>query len=94
MIRRRSKEEKMERSPVDSNLLKNAGYDAHAQILEVEFPRGGVYQYLGFPQEKWEAFNAAESKGKYYLKEIKPVHACKKVPDEAPKAVDAATEKG
>jgi hypothetical protein len=81
----------MERHSVESSLLKNAGYDPHDQILEVEFPKGGVYQYLGFPQEKWDAFNAAESKGKYFLKEIRGVHACKKMPEEKPSPEESTT---
>lgn len=61
------------RSPVESSQLKEIGYDAETQTLEVEFKSGtgGVYRYANFTQGDWDAFNAAESKGSYFIQNIK-----------------------
>ena len=68
----------MNRTTVESSLLSAIGYDAITQTLEIEFPRkgqpvgsGSVYQYFGVPAEVHTAFMAAESKGKYFLANIK-----------------------
>ena len=41
----------MERTPVEDRTLVSIGYDAEARILEIEFPKGKVYQYLDVPPE-------------------------------------------
>lgn len=61
----------MKREPLDSSSLRSAGYDPAAHVLEVEFRNGGVYQYLQVPDEEFEEFIAAPSKGRYLNTEIK-----------------------
>jgi hypothetical protein len=41
----------MERTPVEDKVLVSIGYDADARVLEIEFPKGKVYQYLDVPPE-------------------------------------------
>ena len=41
----------MERPPVEDKVLVSIGYDADARVLEIEFPRGKVYQYQDVPPE-------------------------------------------
>jgi hypothetical protein len=41
----------MERTPVEDKVLVSVGYDADARVLEIEFPKGKVYQYLDAPPE-------------------------------------------
>jgi KTSC domain len=41
----------MERTPVEDRTLVSIGYDAEARVLEIEFPKGKVYQYLDVPPE-------------------------------------------
>lgn len=62
----------MERIPVESSNLVSVGYDPATQTLEVEFKRGVVWQYPNFPEHMWFEFEAAPSKGKYFLQQIKP----------------------
>ena len=55
----------MDRILVQSTNLVSAGYDAAAQILEVEFLTGKVYQYHGVPLAVYQSLMAAHSKGEY-----------------------------
>lgn len=41
----------MERTPVESKALVSVGYDADQRVLELEFPKGKVYQYDDVPPE-------------------------------------------
>jgi hypothetical protein len=41
----------MERTPVEAKALVSIGYDADQRVLELEFPKGKVYQYLDVPPE-------------------------------------------
>lgn len=60
-------------SPV-SSMIAEIGYDRKMQTLRVVFHKNGaVYDYPTFPERDWDAFLAAESKGKYFHRAIKPV---------------------
>ena len=61
----------MERSPVTSSNIQSIGYDADAQILEIQFNNGGVYQYSGVPEYEHTGMMNAESHGKYFHANIK-----------------------
>ena len=61
----------MERIPVDSSDVAAIGYDDESQTLEVEFIKSGVYQYFGVPREVFEAFLAADSKGRFLAQNVK-----------------------
>ncbi len=61
----------MRRERLDSSSVASAGYDAATRVLEVEFRNGGVYQYLEVPDEEFEGFITAPSKGRYLNTEIK-----------------------
>jgi hypothetical protein len=69
----------VKRERLDSSSLASAGYDPAAHVLEVEFKNGGVYQYLEVPDEEYEEFIAAPSKGRYLNTEIKPNHPARKL---------------
>jgi KTSC domain len=57
----------MERLPVDgSSRIAAWGYDSENATLEIEFVRGGVYQYQGVAVSTWQALNAAPSAGKAF----------------------------
>jgi frataxin-like iron-binding protein CyaY len=67
----------------ESGLLKSpAVYDAEKQVLTLEFNRGGKYNYSEFTPQDWAEFIAADSKGKHFLRVIKPKFACTKLPPE------------
>jgi hypothetical protein len=60
----------MQREPVESSMLRSAGYDPERSILELEFNNGRIYRYFGVPEEMFAELLAAESKGRYFLAEI------------------------
>lgn len=64
----------MQRKPVDSTTMRSVGYELKSQILEIEFDSGGVYQYLGVPEKIYEQLRRAESKGRYFNREIRDAY--------------------
>lgn len=61
----------MDRQYVDSSMIESIGYDAGTSVLEIEFKGGVVWAYENFPEYLWYEFEAAESKGKFFHKNIK-----------------------
>lgn len=63
--------------PVSSSQINAIGHDAETETLAVQFKNwkgelGSTYHYANFSAEDFAAFNGAESKGKYFGKNIKP----------------------
>ena len=56
----------MIRRPVNSTCLRSVGYDPVREVLEVEFQRGGVYQYLRVPECIYRELISASSPGRYF----------------------------
>jgi KTSC domain len=69
----------MNRTAVESSLLKSVGYDAESQTLEVELAPGRVYQYFDVPAEVYRDLMKAGSLGGYFNDEIRDVYAYAKV---------------
>lgn len=67
----------MEREAVESSMIASVGYDAQAEVLEIEFPSGEVYDYHEVPQEVYEELMEADSKGRYFLHSIRGVYGYK-----------------
>jgi len=61
----------MERFLVTSTNINTVGYDIDSQVLEVEFLKGGTYQYFNVPQNIFDELMASDSKGKYFDLNIK-----------------------
>lgn len=61
----------MDRQRVRSSNICSAGYDLHAEIMEVEFQNGSVYQYLSVPANVYDQFLQAPSKGKFLNTRVK-----------------------
>ena len=57
--------------PVDSKLLTAAAYATENHVLYLRFRSGDVYRYFDFPPELYRHFLDAESKGKFFLSEIR-----------------------
>ena len=58
--------------PLESKMLASAAYDSEKRTLYLRFRKtGDVYRYFDFPQENYRAFLEAESRGQYFLKEIR-----------------------
>jgi hypothetical protein len=57
---------------VESSMIKEVGYDAATQIMTIKFEKNdATYQYKGVSEDVYKALMAAESKGKYFLENIK-----------------------
>ena len=61
----------LDRQPVESTDIASVGYDRKANVLEVEFRSGGIYRYLEVPAGTYERLLAAESKGRFFAREIR-----------------------
>ena len=57
-----------------SSNLAAAGYDPVDRVFAVRFQNGKVYHHHNVAQDLAAGFNAAESKGSFYAREIKPGH--------------------
>lgn len=65
----------MERYSVASSNVASMGYDEDTETLEVEFLNGSIYQYYGVPQNMYQQFVRAGSKGRFlstYIKNAYP----------------------
>jgi hypothetical protein len=67
------------RIKVESTYLRSVGYDATSQILEIEFRRGEVYQYVDVPIAVYTELMNAPSHGKYFNTNIKETYSCRKL---------------
>ena len=57
-----------------SSLIEKFSYDEEQKVLHIHFRRGGHYGYAEVTPEKFSDFQKAESHGKFFLAEIKPLH--------------------
>jgi hypothetical protein len=64
---------------VESNYLRSVGYDSSSQVLEIEFQRGEVYQYIDVPPAVYTDLMNAPSHGKYFNANIKEVYPYRKL---------------
>lgn len=64
----------MYRQAVSSSNLKSVGYDPCLRVLEIEFLRGGVYQYSGVPQHVFDGLMSASSKGQYFHSHVRNIY--------------------
>ena len=56
----------MERDLVNSSSIRSIGYDRSTDTLEVEFVNGSIYQYYDVPDNIYENFMVAPSKGQFF----------------------------
>lgn len=54
-----------------SSNIRSARYDVEAQVLEITFLNGGVYEYYSIPERIAQEFDRAASKGGYLAANIK-----------------------
>jgi KTSC domain len=52
-------------------MLLSVAYDANKHILYLRFRSGDVYRYFDFPDEAHQQFLLAESKGQFFLTNIR-----------------------
>jgi len=68
----------MERQNVRSSNIASIGYDESSETLEIEFNRGGIYQYSNVPLSVYNRLMNASSHGVYFASNIKNDYPCKK----------------
>ena len=56
---------------VESRALAAVGYSKRLHALEIEFRRGGTYRYLDVPAAKYRELLEAESKARFYNRNIR-----------------------
>ena len=66
-------------TPVPSSVLASMRFSAD-RILELEFRSGALYRYFQVPPAVFEAFLAAESKGRYFNRHIRDRFPYQRVP--------------
>jgi len=64
----------MERVRLDNFPIVSAGYDPEAEVLEIEFRRGALYQYFEVPQGVYDWLMRVPNKGEYLENMIKDVY--------------------
>lgn len=64
-----------------SSVIRKYYYKPELEILRIIYVSGAVYDYLEVPQEVFDEFRAAFSKGTYLNKKIKPFFKYEKVRD-------------
>lgn len=69
----------MQRQPVNSSNLAAVGYDPDAQVLEIEFKNGGIYDYYGVPAGLYEQLLAAPSLGSFFHHNIRDAFPTERV---------------
>ena len=67
----------MNRTPVTSSHLASVGWDAN--VLEVEFHGGSVYQYERVPQSVFADLMGASSRGQYLAQHVKDVYPYRRI---------------
>ena len=61
----------MDRIKVESTNIKSIGYNEVKVILEIEFLNGSIYNYFKVKPKTFKEIMKAESKGKYFHKNIR-----------------------
>ena len=71
---RRAKEaivSRIQRQSVDSTAIAKIGYSKRLRALEIEFVNGAIYRYLDVPNSLYRQLIAAESKARFYDRNIR-----------------------
>jgi KTSC domain len=57
--------------PLDSKMFLSMAYDAGKRTLYLRFQSEDVYRYFEFSNDDYQHFLSAESKGRYFLSNIR-----------------------
>lgn len=69
----------MYRKQVHSSAIKEIGYNAEKEILEVMFTNDTVYQYVKFKFETYTDLVEAQSVGSHFMKKVKNAYPCVRI---------------
>ena len=61
----------IERLAVDSSTIRSIGYSAERETCVIEFQNGSIFSYAPMSLAEFEAFGAAESRGKWFNEHIR-----------------------
>jgi hypothetical protein len=70
---------KMHRFPIPSTEITQVGYQEDSETLEIQFVKGGVYQFFNVPSSVFDEFMSAPSKEGYYHSRIGERFPCARV---------------
>lgn len=65
----------MNRTPIESSMIYDVGYDPQTQTLEIGFNCGTVYQYVDLEQEIFDGLMTASAADRFFLDNIEPFDA-------------------
>jgi hypothetical protein len=57
--------------PLESKMFLSVAYDANKRTLYLRFQSEDVYRYFEFSNDDYQQFLSAESKGRYFLSNIR-----------------------
>ena len=63
----------MDRKSLESSNIASAGYDDQTRTLEIEFRKGGIYQYFDVPRPIFDQLVGTGSPGSVLHQEIRGV---------------------
>ena len=69
----------MLRIPVSSAGITQVGYQEDSETLEIEFTKGGVYQFFNVPPMVYDSLLSAPSKDEYYHSSIGSRFPCTRI---------------
>jgi hypothetical protein len=63
----------VDRQSIFSTRIAGVGYDPAQRLLEIEFHKGGVYQYPDTPEHIYQGLTGAYSPGSFFDEHIAPL---------------------
>jgi KTSC domain-containing protein len=60
-------------------MIRSVGFDATRLILEIEFGSKKIYQYESVPEHVYRELVSADSKGRFFEREINRKYACRQI---------------
>jgi hypothetical protein len=66
----------MQMTRVNSSAISAVGYDSSTRRMKITFVQGQAYDFCGVPQQVFDGFLRASSKGSYYNDYIKDRYQC------------------
>jgi len=80
----------MERTKVDSNTILSIGYEPDAELLELEFTSGDIYDYHKVQPYLYLGLTSSNLKDVYFNKYIRDKYPVEKIKDKSREALYVA----
>ena len=59
-----------------STVIRDSQYDEDRKTLDIALVTGKTYRYFGVPQDVYDEFSVADSKGRFYNRYIRDGYKC------------------